>query len=50
MRPLEALAAVVGIYTSMALLTARNLREATAESWRAAQARDDRRRGRPIDF
>lgn len=52
MRPLEALAAVAGIYTSMLFLTARNVRAAAAETWsevqrRAALRRRDRR---PIDF
>jgi hypothetical protein len=48
MRPLEALTAVVGIYTSMAMLTARNVKEIAAAAWRAAQERNRKRR--PIDF
>lgn len=52
MRPLEAVTAVVGIYTSMLFLTLRNAREAAAETWAQAQKRhqDGRKRRRPIDF
>ena len=52
MRPIEAAVAVVGIYSSMLWLVARNTFAAAAETLAEAQKRDELRnpRRRPIDF
>ena len=50
MRPLEAAAAVIGIYTSMLFLTARHVREAYHDVPRPARKKELTQWRRPIDF